>query len=308
MKRQKWTPQSINLTLLTITFIAVLINVAIYTLLERKVLGLRQIRKGPNKLTLIGLTQPFADAIKLFTKKFIPPFIVNKYIFFLRPSLAFFLALFLWRVIPGPSRVWSSQASVVVLLTLFRLNIYPLLLAGWSSNRKFSIIGALRGVAQTISYEISLTVVAITPLVAAKSLSINCWREVIFRSFVLTFVPLLTLWVISCVAETNRTPFDFSEGESELVSGFNIEYGAFGFALLFIAEYAVIILFSSLTSSFITGRPFSVLGVVTILRIIIFWLWIRATYPRHRYDLLINFAWKIILPLRLGIFSLSLVF
>ena len=273
---------------------------AFFTLLERKILGLSQFRKGPNKLTFLGITQPFADAIKLFSKEFIYPFLANTVLFIISPAFAMSLALLLWLLVPSPTFSLKSFTSIIIFLAIFRINIYPLLISGWSSNRKYATIGALRGVAQTISYEISMALIAITPLTLMFSLEILRWNSLILNSSALLLTPLLVIWLICCVAETNRTPFDFSEGESELVSGFNIEYGAVGFAIIFIAEYAIIIIFAYMSRIMLLTHQITLGQILIILALIFFWVWNRATFPRHRYDLLINLAWKRLLPVRLG--------
>ena len=277
-------------------------NVAFFTLLERKILGYSQRRKGPNKVAFIGLLQPFADAIKLFTKERLFPLKTNKRLFFLSPVIAIFLALISWSLMPLSCSGLKWALSLFLLLALMGLNLYPLLIAGWSSNRKYATIGALRGVAQTVSYEISSALILLRFLLFSTKLSILGWIRGLKRTNPLILVwPLLPLLLISCVAETNRTPFDFAEGESELVSGFNIEYGAGGFALIFMAEYARILLLRFFSSLIITGR--TSLNTISVFGIIImgsWWVWLRATYPRYRYDILINLAWKTILPIALS--------
>ena len=225
-----------------IILIPVLVNVAFFTLIERKILGLRQSRKGPNKTSLVGILQPASDAAKLFTKEYNYPKRVSL-LFLLAPSLALTVILVRWQITPlgqGEHMNWS----ILVLLMVLRLNLYPLLMAGWSSNRKYALIGALRGVAQTISYEIRLALIILTLAVSTNSLELSRWSSCeIFFTWAIC-LPLLVFWVVRCLAETNRTPFDFAEGESELVSGFNIEYGAGGFALIFMAEYGRIMFLS----------------------------------------------------------------
>lgn len=289
--------------------VPVLVNVAFFTLLERKILGLRQARKGPNKVRLNGWLQPFADAIKLFIKEVRPPSAVNPRLFLLAPGTIIFLALSLWALIPFLSQPISYYFSVLLILLLLGAGLYPLILAGWASNRKYAVLGAIRGVAQTISYEISLALIIFSYLVLAKKIELRGWLTLAILPIPLFITcPLIILWLISCVAETNRTPFDFAEGESELVSGFNIEYGAGGFALIFIAEYAIILLFRFIRACVIRGHKTSRLTWGLILVVAFWWVWIRATLPRHRYDLLIRLAWKSLLPLTLFLLVFYLLF
>lgn len=279
----------------------VLVNVAFLTLIERKILGLRQLRKGPNKTSLVGILQPMADAVKLFLKENSYVVSSNYYVFILRPGIALFLVLWVWSLIPLDEISLIYCFSVILLLLIISIGVYRLLLAGWASNRKYSIIGALRGVAQTISYEVRLALILISILLVYKR--VNFFSLVRGAEAGLTLVllaPVGGVWVVTCLAETNRTPFDFAEGESELVSGFNTEYGAGGFALIFIAEYAMIIFLRSLTVVVVfnlSPRAARFRGAAT--GIMFFWIWARATYPRYRYDKLMYLAWKKYLPFRL---------
>jgi NADH-ubiquinone oxidoreductase chain 1 len=256
LKLQRWVPGVIfsrGVSYIAIV-IPVLLNVAFFTLLERKILGLRQARKGPNKVAFGGLLQPFADAIKLFLKERAGLYFSNYFLFLFSPVLAIFLILWLWAVIPLSRGALPVLYSALIFLVILSLNLYPLLIAGWASNSKYALVGAIRGVAQTISYEIRLALLLLRFLSAAGSARIGRWLwEARRSSLLLLALPLLVLWVISCVAETNRTPFDFAEGESELVSGFNIEYGAVGFALIFIAEYARILFLRLLRAALALG-------------------------------------------------------
>lgn len=279
-----------------------MINVAFFTLLERKILGLSQSRKGPNKVSLIGILQPFSDAVKLFLKEFIKP-LSSSWRFIISPSLALLLVLVTWFLIPSTFRMPEPKFVLVLLLILLRISLYPLLLAGWTSNSKYALIGALRGVAQTLSYEVRLAIIVarvLTTIISLRGIVVTTGAN-ISHLWIIWF-PIIPLWLISCIAETNRTPFDFAEGESELVSGFNIEYGGGGFALIFIREYARIIFFSMLTSQLILGLYNFLYILILTLFFCFLWVWVRATLPRFRYDILMSLAWKALLPLSLSLF------
>ena len=271
-------------------------SVAFVTLLERKILGLSQYRKGPNKVSFAGLLQPIADAVKLFLKETTYLKEGNHILFFFSPAVAFILML--WIILNLPTGVSLGVAqSLIIILCVISLNIYPLFISGWRSNSKYALLGRIRGVAQTISYEIALALILFALIithVGQLNLSLSCD---VSKISLLYFAPLILLLFVCCVAETNRTPFDFSEGESELVSGFNTEYGAGTFALIFIAEYGIIVFFSLFLRYLVLPRKFArsiFLGVYLIL--LFFWIWLRATFPRYRYDKLLNLAWKSILP------------
>ena len=288
--------------------ICILVNVAFITLLERKILGYSQIRKGPNKVSFIGLFQPFNDAIKLFSKEIVLPIMSNNIQFFLSPILGLIIILTVFYSFPFFELNFSIRLSLVFIYIILRINVYPVLFSGWSSNRKYALLGRLRSVAQTISYEVRLALILIFYLVIGISLSIFIIIKLnIYWNKIIIFLPIVGIWLISCIAETNRTPFDFAEGESELVSGFNIEYGRVGFALIFIAEYASIIfiriIFRVIFFSFRTNNLYLYIFVSLL---VIVWIWIRTTFPRYRYDKLINLAWKIYLPIVLFLLNFRL--
>ena len=285
----------------------VLINIAFITLFERKILGYSQSRLGPNKPSFAGLLQPMADAVKLFLKTHFSPGRTHKLIFFLGPRISLILVFWVWLVAPLKFDTRFFLFSAILIIIIISINVYPLLLIGWSSNNKYSMLGGLRRVAQTISYEIRFALIIITVLILANSLRLDIISKTkIFYSLIVISPLIFLFWVISRVAETNRTPFDFSEGERELVSGFNTEYGAGGFALIFIAEYGRIY-FLRIISSQIFCPSNRFLFVRVFARIIIFrWVWLRRTFPRYRYDLLINLAWKRLLPITLAVNSIIL--
>ena len=228
-----------------ILVVAILVNVAFVTLLERKILGYSQLRKGPNKVSIIGLAQPFNDAIKLFSKELVFPTRSNYAQYFLSPICGLLIVLVTFSLFPFKEFTLSLRLSIIFLYIILRINVYPVLISGWASNSKYALLGALRSVAQTVSYEVRLALILIFYLVLSSTLNIMVLAHInIFWYKVFIFLPISGIWLVSCLAETNRTPFDFAEGESELVSGFNIEYGRLGFALIFMAEYARIIIIS----------------------------------------------------------------
>nr|ARI50095.1 NADH dehydrogenase subunit 1 [Cittarium pica] len=290
-----------------VTYVCILLGVAFFTLLERKGLGYFQIRKGPNKVGLMGLPQPLADAAKLFTKELTKPTLINQSPYFLAPVMSLILALLLWELYPSGGNSNYFIWGILFFLCISSLNVYGTLLAGWASNSKYALLGAIRAVAQTISYEVSLALILLFVLFICGSFSfleIKYSSQMVWLTFLLT--PISLIWFVSCVAETNRAPFDFAEGESELVSGFNIEYGAGGFALIFMAEYGNILVMSLFTAVLFFGASnlfFIDWDLIMAFKILFFsfvFVWVRATLPRFRYDLLMGLTWKVFLPVALG--------
>nr|YP_010127380.1 NADH dehydrogenase subunit 1 [Apomecyna saltator]QPO99876.1 NADH dehydrogenase subunit 1 [Apomecyna saltator] len=285
-----------------ILLVFVLVGVAFLTLLERKVLGYIQIRKGPNKVGFLGLVQPFSDAIKLFTKEQTFPFMSNFNLYYLSPVMNLFMSLILWICVPFLSMMLSFDLSVLYFLSVSSLGVYTVMLAGWSSNSNYSLLGSLRAVAQTISYEVSLALILLSFLFLI--LSVNILDLMKFQKyiwFLFLLMPLSFMLFVSSLAETNRTPFDFAEGESELVSGFNVEYSSGGFAMIFLAEYSSILFMSFVTSMmFLGGNLFSWLFFLKIGFMSFLWIWVRGTLPRYRYDKLMYLAWKSYLPISLN--------
>nr|YP_009255999.1 NADH dehydrogenase subunit 1 [Solenocera crassicornis]YP_010580179.1 NADH dehydrogenase subunit 1 [Solenocera melantho]ANF05083.1 NADH dehydrogenase subunit 1 [Solenocera crassicornis]UZS90563.1 NADH dehydrogenase subunit 1 [Solenocera melantho] len=285
-----------------ILIICVLVGVAFVTLLERKILGYIQIRKGPNKVGFMGLFQPFADAVKLFTKEQTLPIMSNFLPYYLSPVFSLFVSLIVWLIMPYEMGLMNFSMGVLFFLCCTSLGVYTTMSAGWSSNSKYSLLGSLRAVAQTISYEVSLALVLLSFifLVGGFDLSLFSLYQRDFWLMWFTF-PLAMVWFASCLAETNRTPFDFAEGESELVSGFNTEYSSGGFALIFMAEYASILFMSMLFSLiFLGGNLVSLLYYMKLVLVAFAFVWVRGTLPRFRYDKLMYLAWKSFLPVALN--------
>nr|ADO60473.1 NADH dehydrogenase subunit 1 [Anthrenus sp. BMNH 840208] len=282
--------------------IGVLVGVAFLTLMERKVLGYIQVRKGPNKVGFMGILQPFGDAIKLFTKEQVSPLKSNYLFYYFSPVFNLFLSLFLWLCMPFFCYFLSFNFGILFLLCVSSLGVYAVMIAGWSSNSNYSLLGGLRAVAQTISYEVSLFLILLSFLFLVSGLMISNFSK--FQSniwFIFLCFPLCFMWLVSALAETNRTPFDFAEGESELVSGFNVEYSGGGFALIFLAEYSNILFMSMFCSILFMGAMIcSWLFFLELLFFSFFWLWVRGTLPRFRYDKLMYLAWKSYLPVSLN--------
>lgn len=278
--------------------ICVIVSVAFLTLLERKVLGYIQIRKGPNKVGYFGILQPFCDAIKLFTKEQILPFLSNRIVYYFSPIFSLFLSLFIWLCVPYLVKLYSFNLGVLFFFCCISFGVYIIILAGWSSNSVYALLGSLRSIAQTISYEVALVLILMSVLFIIGSFNLfyfDLYQQYIW--FLVLFFPIGLIWIISSLAETNRTPFDFAEGESELVSGFNVEYGAGGFALIFLAEYARILFISLLFSLLFLGSSVNSFFFFLKLNFIAFlFIWVRGALPRYRYDKLINIAWKRYLP------------
>nr|YP_009992503.1 NADH dehydrogenase subunit 1 [Platynereis cf. australis PA-2020]QNN93073.1 NADH dehydrogenase subunit 1 [Platynereis cf. australis PA-2020]QNN93086.1 NADH dehydrogenase subunit 1 [Platynereis cf. australis PA-2020]QNN93099.1 NADH dehydrogenase subunit 1 [Platynereis cf. australis PA-2020] len=287
-----------------IIFICVLLAMAFFTLLERKILGYIQLRKGPNKVSIMGVPQPMADAVKLFTKELNMPINANMIPFIATPMLALFLALTLWSLYPYPSAPFLMKYGIMLFLCVSSMNVYTTLFSGWASNSKYSLLGALRSIAQTISYEVSMALVILTPMIMVSSLSFNSFMKMNSIMFTIMLWPLLVMWLITSLAETNRTPFDLAEGESELVSGFNTEYSSGTFALIFMAEYMNIIAMGMITTalfiSFSLWGPMTEIIMIFALTLIsVLFIWARGAYPRMRYDKLMSLTWKQFLPMAL---------
>nr|YP_010939064.1 NADH dehydrogenase subunit 1 [Cryptocercus punctulatus]WLF00976.1 NADH dehydrogenase subunit 1 [Cryptocercus punctulatus] len=282
--------------------IFVMVGVAFLTLLERKILGYIHIRKGPNKVGFTGIFQPFGDAVSLFSKEQIFPLLSNYLSYYFSPIFSLFLSLLIWLLFPYFSGLISFEFGLLFFLSCTSLGVYTIMIAGWSSNSNYSLLGGLRSVAQTISYEVSLALILLSFvfLVGGYNLLFFYYFQFYLWMIFICF-PLSLIWLSSCLAETNRSPFDFAEGESELVSGFNVEYGAGGFALIFLAEYSSILLMSMLFCVIFLGCDlFSLLFYLKLSLVSFVFIWVRGSIPRFRYDKLMNLAWSIYLPLSLN--------
>lgn len=306
------------LTLLKILIIVVplLLSVAYFTLAERKIMGAIQRRRGPNVVGVYGLLQPLADGFKLLIKETVIPSSANKVLFFIAPMITFILSLMGWAVIPFNETAILSDINlgILYLFAISSLSVYGIIMSGWASNSKYAFLGALRSAAQMVSYEVSIGLIIITVLLCVGSLNLS---EIVMAQkeiwFCIPLFPLLLLFFISCLAETNRAPFDLPEAEAELVAGYNVEYSSMGFALFFLGEYANMIMMSGMCALLFLGGwlpPFDFIlfhwlpsGFWFGLKIVLFlfiYIWVRAAFPRYRYDQLMRLGWKVFLPLSLA--------
>lgn len=279
----------------------VLLSVAFFTLFERKVIGLFHNRLGPNKVSFIGIVQPLLDAFKLLTKQNMVPLQANKFTYGVSPHLALLLSLFVWMTMPRFYFMLSINYSLVMFFCVGSIMVFSVLLSGWSSNSKYSLIGRLRSVAQSISYESVFRTLLVLVMLLAFSYSVRSFSSISSPLFLF----ILPVWFICTLAETHRAPFDFREAESELVSGFNTEYSGAYFAFIFLSEYGVL-LYSCLLIVYIFFSylfPFSVLAYIACALFLSFvFIWVRITFCRFRYDMLIIASWKILLPFSLLLF------
>ena len=297
--------------------VPLLVGVAYLTYAERKVIGAMHLRRGPNVVGPYGLLQPIADGMKLFFKETIIPTGANKGVFIVAPMLTFILALVAWAVIPvGEGLVIANiNVGILYLFAISSLGVYGILMAGWSSNSKYAFLGGLRSAAQMVSYEVSMGFIIITVLLVAGSLNLSdivrAQQETVW--FVVPLFPMAVIFFITTLAETNRHPFDMPEAETELVSGYNVEYSAMTFALFFLGEYANMILMAGMTTILFLGGWLPVMDVapfnwipgpiwfaVKMAFVLFIFLWVRATFPRYRYDQLMRLGWKVFLPISLA--------
>nr|YP_010937782.1 NADH dehydrogenase subunit 1 [Ossuaria sichuanensis]WKW96229.1 NADH dehydrogenase subunit 1 [Ossuaria sichuanensis] len=293
----------------------VLVSVGFFTLFERKLMGIIHIRKGPNKVGYFGIFQPFSDGLKLFLKEQMFPMNSNFFIYYMCPVFTLVQSLFTWILFPFYINCINFNFGFLFFLCCSSLSVYGLIICGWSSNSIYSLLGCIRSVSQVISYEVTLSLILVCFFFLSDSYSLTSFFNIqSLNWFVFFSIPMFLCWLSCCLAETNRTPFDFSEGESELVSGFNIEYGGGGFAFLFISEYASIIFISMFTCMIFLGGDYnSFMFFLKIMFISFFFVWVRCSLPRYRYDKLMYLAWKCYLPMSLNyillfIFFKSLVF
>lgn len=302
-----------------IIIVPLLISVAYFTLAERKILGAIQRRRGPNVVGAFGLLQPLSDGFKLFVKETIIPSSSNKFIFIISPMIFFIVSLMGWAIIPFDKYSYLAEMNVGILylFAVSSLGVYGVVMSGWSSNSKYAFLGALRSTAQMVSYEVSIGFIMITIVICCGSFQL---QEIIATQenvwFVVTFFPLFLMFFTSALAETNRHPFDLPEAEAELVSGYNVEYSAMGFALFSLGEYSNMLMMSSINTILFFGgwlAPLSVLSFIPgsfwfgikICFFVILFVWMRAALPRYRYDQLMNLGWKVFLPISLAYLMLT---
>nr|UZT67523.1 NADH dehydrogenase subunit 1 [Figites sp. ZJUH 20220010] len=279
-----------------------LISLAFLTLLERKILGYIQIRKGPNKPSIMGLLQPFSDAIKLFNKELFLTKNLNFLFYLISPIISMMLMLMLWMMLPFYYKSIYIDLNILLLLCFLSMGVYPMMISGWSSNSVYSMLGSIRSISQTISYEVSLILIILTNLILIESFNLEkLMNYQNYLSFMFYLYPIMLMFLISLIAELNRTPFDLSEGESELVSGFNTEYMSGGFALIFMSEYGMIMLMSILFNLFYwSNYNFKLILYIKSMMIMNLIILFRGSFPRYRYDKLMMLTWKSFLPIILN--------
>jgi NADH-quinone oxidoreductase subunit H len=315
-----------TLVKIVVLVVPLILGVAYLTLAERKVIGYMQVRIGPNRVGPLGLLQPFADVFKLIFKEIVVPSGANRYLFFIAPMLAIGPAVAAWAVVPLTDTlvVADVNAGLLYLLAMTSMGVYGIILAGWASNSKYAFLGALRSAAQIVSYELAMGFALVAVLMCANSLNL---REIVQGQeggaaywYVWPLLPMFVVYIVSGIAETNRHPFDLAEGESEIVAGFHVEYSGVAFAVFFLAEYMNMILIATLASTLFLGgwlSPFPILnefrvgGIAPfgdgllwlgakVAFVLLIFLWVRATFPRYRYDQVMRLGWKVFIPLTLA--------
>jgi len=309
----------ISLLKILIIIVPLLISVAYFTLAERKILGAIQRRRGPNVVGVYGLLQPLSDGFKLLVKETVLPSNANKFIFIIAPIITFVISLMGWAIIPYDKYSVLSEINVGVLylFAISSLGVYGIIMSGWASNSKYAFLGALRSAAQMVSYEVSIGFIIVTIVICCGSFNLQTIIESQRNTwFIVPFMPLFLMFFTSALAETNRHPFDLPEAEAELVSGYNVEYSAMGFALFSLGEYANMLLMSSLNVILFFGGwlpPLEILGFIPgsiwfgikICFFVVLYVWIRAALPRYRYDQLMGLGWKVFLPVSLTYLMLT---
>nr|YP_009733520.1 NADH dehydrogenase subunit 1 [Krisna concava]QHV34358.1 NADH dehydrogenase subunit 1 [Krisna concava] len=279
-------------------FIFVMICVGFFTLLERKFLSYSQVRKGPNKVGYFGLFQPFSDGLSLFLSEYMFPNNSNFLIYYLCPILGLFQSLFMWILFPFINNLISFNFGLLFFLCVLSVGVYFIIICGWCSNSSYAVLGSIRGLSQSISYEVSFSLILFNYFILIDSYNFYLFSliQINFWFFLLVF-PMFFCWFSCILAETNRSPYDFSEGESELISGFNVEYGSYGFSLLFISEYSSIIFMCMITCLiFFGGNFYSFYFFLKLVFFCFLFVWVRCSFPRFRYDKLMYLAWKCYLP------------
>nr|YP_009504248.1 NADH dehydrogenase subunit 1 [Histiostoma feroniarum]AWX53524.1 NADH dehydrogenase subunit 1 [Histiostoma feroniarum] len=285
--------------------VGVLLSVALFTLMERKVMGLMHYRKGPSKVILLGLSQPISDALKLLVKENTKMNSTKITMFMIGPAITLIVMLLMWPMYEFSFMVMPLTIKIIAIFMMMGLNIYGLLTMSWGSNSKYAMLGGHRAVAQVMSYEVCLFMAVLVVLFLWKSYSFSLILKMQQGLWTTACVmPLFLLWVMLCLAESNRTPFDMAEGESEIVSGFNIEYGGGLFALIFISEYGMIIMMSFVTSLLFMGENFI---MAKTLMVTLLFVWTRCSFPRVRYNDLMMVSWKMALPFTLSLLNLSIM-
>ena len=314
-----------TLVKIVVLVVPLILGVAYLTLAERKVIGYMQVRIGPNRVGPLGLLQPFADVFKLLFKEIVVPSGANRYLFFIAPMLAIGPAVAAWAVVPLTDTlvIADIDAGLLYLLAMTSMGVYGIILAGWASNSKYAFLGALRSAAQIVSYELAMGFALVAVLMCANSLNL---REIVLGQeggaaywYVWPLLPMFVVYLVSGIAETNRHPFDLAEGESEIVAGFHVEYSGVAFAVFFLAEYMNMILIAALASVLFLGGWLSPFPILNEFRlggfapfgdgllwlgakmsfVLLIFLWVRATFPRYRYDQVMRLGWKVFIPLTL---------
>uniref|UniRef100_A0AAU7LKR7 NADH-ubiquinone oxidoreductase chain 1 n=1 Tax=Syrbatus sp. 2 RRMO-2024a TaxID=3154168 RepID=A0AAU7LKR7_9COLE len=277
-----------------IIFLSVMVSAGFFILFERKMLGYIQLRKGPNKVGFYGVIQPFSDLVKLIIKEMMFPFMSNYLIYYFCPLMVLIISMIMWMNMPLLSLFMDFEYSLFFFMCCSSLSVYSIMIAGWSSNNTYCLLSSIRMIAQLISYEISLFMILFSYFLMVGGFSLLIFQKFqIYVWMIYLFFPMSLMLIILGLAETNRSPFDFAESESELVSGFNIEYSSSGFIYIFMAEYISIIYLSMLFSMIFLGGNFN--QVIFLFKMIFFiylWVWVRGCLPRMRYDKLMNLAWK----------------